>query len=259
MLPFEIMADPTPSHILQSLSGKTVLITGASAGIGWHTALAFARHGANLVLTARRADRLEALVKEIEALGAMAVFHAGDAADNAVAEATVALALKSFSRLDILINNAGAGNYKQLVDTSVEEYDQLMNSNMKSTFLFTRHAAPAMIAQKSGTIVLISSIAGLQGYANEAVYSATKFAQVGFGQALEAELRPHGIKVETICPGGVKTEFALGHGRTEEYVRDSYMMDPAEFAETIVFACRQPANLRIVQMTVRHMGEPPKK
>jgi 3-oxoacyl-[acyl-carrier protein] reductase len=244
---------------LQSLAGKTVLITGASAGIGWHTALAFAREGANLVLTARRTERLEALAQEIEALGAKVVFHAGDAADNAVAEATIALALSAFSRVDILINNAGAGNYKQLVDTSVEEYDHLMDSNMKSTFLFTRHAAPHMIAQQSGTIVLISSIAGLQGYANEAVYSATKFAQVGFGQALEAELRPHGIKVETICPGGVKTEFAIGKGRTEDYVRNSHMMDPAEFAETIVFACRQPSNVRITQMTVRHMGEPPKK
>jgi 3-oxoacyl-[acyl-carrier protein] reductase len=246
-------------HTLQSLSGKTVLITGASAGIGWHTALAFARQGANLVLTARRAERLEALVAEIEALGAQAVFHAGDAAENAVAVATVALALATFNRIDILINNAGAGNYKQLVDTTVEEYDHLMDSNMKSTFLFARHTAPSMIAQQSGTLVLISSIAGLQGYANEAVYSATKFAQVGFGQALEAELRPHGIKVETICPGGVKTEFAVGKGRTEDYVRNSWMMDPAEFAETIVFACRQPANVRIVQMTVRHMGEPPKR
>lgn len=257
MLPFEIMSEPTSSHSLQSLAGKTVLITGASSGIGWHTALAFARHGANLILTARRAERLEALVREIEALGAQAVFHAGDASGNAVAEATVALGLTAFSQIDILINNAGAGNYKQLVDTSVEEYDRMMDSNMKSTFLFTRHVAPHMIARKAGTIVLISSIAGLQGVANEAVYCATKFAQVGFGQALEAELRPHGIKVETICPGGVKTEFAVGLGRTEEYVRNSWMMDPAEFAETIVFACRQPANVRIVQMTVRHMGQPP--
>ncbi len=253
------MVDSMSSHSLESLSGKTVLVTGASAGIGWHTALAFARQGANVVLTARRAERLEALAREIEGHGAKAVFHAGDAADNAVAEAVVALALGAFGRIDILINNAGAGNYKQLVDTSVEEYDELMDSNMKSTFLFTRHAAPHMIGQKAGTIVLISSVAGLQGYANEAVYSATKFAQVGFGQALEAELRPHGIKVETICPGGVKTEFAVGRGRTEESVRDSWMMDPGEFAETVVFACRQPANVRIVQMTVRHMGEPPRR
>jgi len=111
-----------------------------------------------------------------------------------------------------------------------------------------------MIEQKSGTILFISSVAGLQGVAGEAVYSASKFAQVGFAQSLDAELRKHGIKVGTICPGGVKTEFAVGHGRTEDYVRNSHMMEPEEVAEAIVFACLQPSNIRIPQMTVRHMG-----
>ena len=129
-----------------------------------------------------------------------------------------------------------------------------MNANMKSGFLFSRYAVPPMIAQKSGTMLFISSIAGLQGYAGEAVYCASKFAQVGFAQSLDAELRKHDIKVGTICPGGIKTEFALGNGRTEEYIRNSHMMEPQEVAEAIVFACLQPPNLRIPQMTVRHMG-----
>jgi 3-oxoacyl-[acyl-carrier protein] reductase len=129
-----------------------------------------------------------------------------------------------------------------------------MNANMRSGFLFSRHAAPHLIAQKSGTILFISSIAGLQGAAGEAVYSASKFAQVGFAQSLDAELRKHGIKVGAICPGGIKTEFALGHGRTEDFIRNSHMMEPHEVAEAIVFACLQPPNLRIPQMTVRHMG-----
>jgi 3-oxoacyl-[acyl-carrier protein] reductase len=239
---------------LEDLTGKTALVTGASAGIGWSTALAFARQGANLVVTARRAERLQALVADIEAMGRKAVAVAGDAVAEATAIAAVALATKRFGSLDILINNAGAGNYKNLVDTSADEYDSMMDANMKSSFLFTRHAAPVMIAQKSGTILFVSSIAGLQGYSGEAVYCATKFAQVGFAQAMDAELRPHGIKVVAYCPGGVKTEFALGKGRTETSVRESHMMDPDEVAETIVFACRQPANLRIAQMTVRHMG-----
>jgi 3-oxoacyl-[acyl-carrier protein] reductase len=131
-----------------------------------------------------------------------------------------------------------------------------MDANMKSSFLFTRHAAPLMIAQKSGEILFISSVAGLQGYAGEAVYCASKFAQVGFAQALDGELRKYGVKVGTICPGGVKTEFAVGKGRTEEGVKNSYMMEPYEVADAIVFACMQPNNARILQMTVRHMGEP---
>jgi 3-oxoacyl-[acyl-carrier protein] reductase len=241
-----------------TLAGKSVLITGASAGIGRATALAFAAKGANVVVTARREQRLRELCDLIGAHDGKAVFHAGDAANESTAQACVALAVRQFGRLDILINNAGAGNYKNLVDTSAEEYDALMDSNMKSSFLFTRHAVPVMIGQKGGEILFISSVAGLQGYAGEAVYCASKFAQIGFAQALDGELRKFGIKVGTICPGGVKTEFAVGKGRTEEGVKTSYMMEPHEVADAIVFACMQPRNARILQMTVRHMGEPGK-
>jgi NADP-dependent 3-hydroxy acid dehydrogenase YdfG len=239
---------------LMSLRGKTALVTGASAGIGRATALALAAAGANVVVTARREDRLSAVCLEIEAAGGHAIFHAGDAAEESTAVASIKLALARFGSLDILINNAGVGNYKNLVDTSPDEYDTMMDANVRSGFLFSRHAAPLMVQQKGGTILFISSIAGLQGYAGEAVYCATKFAQVGFSQALDAELRKHGIKVGVICPGGVKSEFALGLGRTEEYIRNSHMMQPEEVAEAIVFACTQPANVRIPQMTVRHMG-----
>ena len=241
-----------------SLAGKTVLITGASSGIGRATAVAFAAKGANVVVTARREERLRELCDQIHAAGGKAIFLAGDATDEATAQDCIALAVSEFGRLDILINNAGAGNYKNLVDTSVEEYDTLMDVNMKTSFLFARHAAPVMIAQKGGEILFISSVAGIQGYPGEAVYCASKFAQVGFAQALDGELRKHGVKVGTICPGGVKSEFAVGKGRTEEGVKNSYMMEPYEVADAIVFACSQPRNARILQMTVRHMGEPGK-
>lgn len=237
-----------------SLTGKTALVTGASSGLGWATAVALARHGANLVVTARREERLRLLCAEIEALGAKAVSFAGDAIEETAAQQTIALAIATFGQLDILINNAGAGNYKNLIDTSVEEYDALMDANVKSSFLFSRHAAPHMIEQKHGTILFISSVAGLQGVAGEAVYSASKWAQVGFAASLDAELRKHGIKVGALCPGGMKTEFAVGHGRTEDSVRNSHMMEPQEVAEAVVFACLQPPNMRIPQMTIRHMG-----
>lgn len=242
-----------------SLAGKTVLITGASAGIGRATALAFAAQGAQIVVTARREERLRELCGTIAGSGGKAIYYAGDAAVEETAVLCIARAIQSFGQLDILINNAGVGNYKNLVDTSAEEYDALMDANMKSSFLFARHAAPPMIAQRSGEILFISSVAGLQGYAGEAVYCASKFAQIGFAQALDGELRKFGIKVGTVCPGGVKTEFAVGKGRTEEGVRNSYMMEPSEVADAIVFACMQPRNARILQMTVRHMGEPPAK
>jgi len=239
-----------------NVAGKTVIITGASSGIGWATALLFAGKNANVVVTARREQRLQELCDLIGEQDGKSAFLAGDGADESTARKCVALAVEKYGRLDILINNAGAGNYKNLVDTSADEYDALMDSNMKTSFLFARHAAPVMIEQKGGEILFISSVAGLQGYAGEAVYCASKFAQIGFAQALDAELRKYGIKVGTICPGGVKTEFAVGKGRTEEGVKSSYMMEPSEIADAILFACSQPRNARILQMTVRHMGEP---
>jgi NADP-dependent 3-hydroxy acid dehydrogenase YdfG len=243
-----------PTQPVVTLAGKTALVTGASAGVGRATAIALAHHGANLVVTARREECLLELCEETKLLGIQAVYHAGDAAEESTAQHAVSLAIDTFGHIDILINNAGAGNYKNLVDTSVEDYDSLMNANMRSGFLFSRYAVPHMIEQKSGTILFISSIAGLQGAPGESVYCATKFAQSGFAQSLDAELRKHNIKVGAIFPGGVKTEFALGKGRTEEGIRSSKMMDPAEVAEAIVFACLQPPNLRIPQMTIRHMG-----
>ena len=237
-----------------SLKGKTALVTGASAGIGRATALLLAREGANVVVTARREQRLAELCAEIDAAGGKMVFHAGDAGEEVTALAAIALAVTTFGRLDILINNAGVGSYKNLVDTPVEEFDAMMAANVRSGFVFSRHAAPLMIEQQSGVILFISSVAGLTGIGGESVYSATKFAQVGFSQALDAELRKHKIKVGVICPGGVKSEFGLGRGRTEEFIRNSHMMEPEEVAEAIVFACMQPANVRIPQMLVRHMG-----
>ena len=180
----------------------------------------------------------------------------GDAKEEATARQAVDLALKTFGSLDILVNNVGIGNYKNLVDTSAEDYDEMMDSNVRATFLFTRYAVPVMIEQRSGTILMISSMAGVYGFGGESVYCATKFAQVGFAQALDKELRPHGIKVGAICPGGVKTEFALGKGRTEEAVASSGMLDPEDVAAVVLMACTQSPRSRIIEVQMRTMAEP---
>ena len=137
---------------------------------------------------------------------------------------------RRLGRLDILVNNAGVGIYGDLVKTSAEDYDTMMDSNMRSTFLFARHAVPVMIERGAGVIINVASMAGVMGFAGEAAYCATKFAQVGFTQALDRELRPRGIKVGAVCPGGVKTEFAIGTGRTEEGVAQSGMLEADDVA-----------------------------
>jgi len=237
------------------LAEKTVLITGASAGIGRASALALAREGANMVLTARRQERLEELIEAVHKAGGKAVSVVGDAIEEDTAQRCVAAALQSFNSLDILINNVGVGNYKNLIDTSAAEYDEMMDSNFRSTFLFSRHSVPVMIKQGSGVILMISSMAGKYGFPGEAVYCATKFAQVGFAQALDKELRPHGIKVGVLCPGGVKTEFALGKGRTEQGVSQSGMLEPEDVASAVLLACTQAPGSRIIEVQMRTMDE----
>ena len=238
------------------LAEKVAIITGASAGIGRASALALADQGASLVVSARRGERLQALVDAVQAKGGRAVAVAGDAREEETARQAMEAAMDAFGTISILINNVGVGNYRPLVETSAEDYDEMMDSNMRSTFVFTRQVAPQMIAAKSGLILMISSMAGKYGFAGEAVYCATKFAQVGFAQALDKELHPYGIKVGLICPGGVKTEFALGKGRTEAGVAASGMLEPEVVAEAVLLACTQPAEARILEIQLRPMSEP---
>jgi 3-oxoacyl-[acyl-carrier protein] reductase len=237
------------------LQGKVALITGASAGIGQACARALAGEGAQLVLTARRTDRLEKLKKEMETAANKVIIVTGDAREEETAVKTVKTATDAFGRIDILINNTGVGNYKDLVNTSAAEYDEMMDTNVRSTFLFTRHTVPVMLKQKSGTILMISSMAGVYGFGGEAVYCMTKFAQVGFAQALDRELRERGIKVGAICPGGVKTEFALGKGRTESSVKASNMLDAEDVAGVVLMACMQSTKSRIIEVQMRTMAE----
>jgi len=238
------------------LKGKAALITGASSGIGKASALALAEEGASLVLLARREGRLAEAAEAVGEAGGEAVIVVGDAREETTALRAVEMATDSFGSLDILINNVGVGNYKDLVETSAEEYDTMMDTNMRSTFLFCRHAVPVMIEQGSGLVLMISSMAGIYGFPGEATYCATKFAQVGFAQALDKELRSHGIKVGVICPGGVKTEFALGKGRTEESVAESGMLEPEDVARAVHLACTQSPGSRIIEVQLRTMDEP---
>lgn len=236
----------------QQLAGRVALITGASAGIGAAVARSLAAEGARLVLTARREERLTALVNES---AAEAIVVSGDAREESTAQRVVDAAIERFGQIDILVNNTGIGNYKDLVDTTAADYDEMFLTNVRSTFLFTRYVTPHMLERRSGTILMISSMAGIYGFPGEAVYCATKFAQVGFAQALDKELRPSGIKVGVICPGGVKTEFALGKGRTADAVAQSAMLEPEDVAGAVLLACTQSPGSRIIEIQMRTMAE----
>ncbi len=238
------------------LAGQVALITGASSGIGGAVARVFLAEGADLVVVARREERLRQMADEARAAGRRCVMVTGDVREEATAERAVKAATEQLGRLDILVNNAGIGIYKNLDQTSADEYDAMMDTNMRSTFLFARHAVPVLLARRAGMIINVSSMAGVMGFPGEAVYCATKFAQVGFTQALDRELRPHGIKVGVVCPGGVKTEFALGTGRTEAGVAASGMLEPEDVADAVLLMATQRPHARVMEIRMRPMVEP---
>ncbi|GIK65516.1 MAG: 3-ketoacyl-ACP reductase [Chloroflexota bacterium] len=238
------------------LTGKVAVITGASRGIGRATAIALARDGAQVVLTARNQAELESLAGEIHGLGGSALVVAADLTQAMEVERLRHKTMVTLGRVDILVNNAGVSKYGSLMELGIDDYDWMMNTNMRSTFLCTRLFLPHMLEQRDGYIIIVSSVAGLKGMARETVYCATKFAQVGFAQALDHEVREHGIKVSVIAPGGVNTYFALGTGRTPGDPNLENMMDAEDVAEAIVFAVTQPPKARIFMIGMRPMNEP---
>lgn len=230
------------------LTGKVALITGASSGFGRGTALAFAAEGCNLVLTARRETRLQEVVTACEKLGSKAVYYVGDARKESTAIETVQLAIKSFGEIDILINNAGIGRTLSLTDTSMDDFDSVMDSNVRSAFAFTKYTVPDMLKRNDGRIILVSSVTGIFGHADETAYSCSKFALRGFGQALDKELLDQGIRTCVFCPHAGATEFEVGYGRTKAGVAKSGFLTPEDVGQSLLSVCTQPKNSRIVEL-----------
>ena len=239
-----------------NLEGKVAIITGASAGFGQATALMFAKESCKLIVTARREERLKKLVEDCKLAGGDAVYFAGDAADEATAKACVKLAIDTYGQIDILINNAGIGRYTPLLESTMEDYDLLMNTNVRSAFAFTRYTVPEMLKRSKGQIIMVSSAAGVYGYPNETIYTSTKFALRGLAQALDKEFREKGIKSCAFCPGAGITEFAIGYGRTEEQMAKSGMLTAQDVANALLFVCTQSEQSRIIEIRMRAMNEP---
>jgi 3-oxoacyl-[acyl-carrier protein] reductase len=238
------------------LKGKVAVVTGASRGIGQATAVTLAQAGAAVVATARTEAELAELAARIERLGGEALAVPADLTQEADVERLKAAALERFGRVDILVNNAGVGKYGPLASLSAADYDWMMNTNMRASFLCTAAFLPEMLARREGWIVFVASVAGLKGLPHETVYCATKFAQVGFAQALDYETREQGVKVSVVAPGGVHTHFAIGAGRVEDDPRFAGMMEAQDVAEAVLFAVTQPEKVRVFLIGMRPMGEP---
>ena len=213
---------PAPSS--RDLTGSVVAITGATAGIGREAARQLVAEGAKVALGGRRQERLDELVAELGADNAVGVaMDVRRPDDNA---RLVAAAVDRWGRLDSVVPNAGIGMYGGILDQTDDELAEMMDTNYAGTVWTVRAALPALLATgDGGDIVIVSSVAGFRGGADEAVYAGTKHAQVGLAGSLDRELREQGVRVTLICPAGTATEFAVGAGRIEDDPRFAEWLD----------------------------------
>lgn len=218
------------------LEGRIAIVTGASRGIGRAIALAFAGEGANVAVIARSREALMALTGQIGKLGRDALAVTADFGKGGEISRSVDSVLKHFGRIDILVNNAAIIHPRiDLVDFDPELWRQVIDVNLTAPALLTKAVLPSMIAHKSGKIINISSIGGRKGSAGRTAYRATKAALISLTESVAAEVRPHGINVTCICPGGVDTEGyreAFGSRGREQ---DASLMRPEEIADVAVF------------------------
>ncbi|MDA0230233.1 MAG: SDR family NAD(P)-dependent oxidoreductase [Proteobacteria bacterium] len=193
-----------------SLVGKRALVTGAARGMGARTAEALVREGASVALHARRRGQLDAISESVRQLGGKAVCVTGELTDAASIADFCAEAINRLGGIDIVINNAGVAAHGPVVDLEEEEWDQVMDVNLKAPFLVTQHTLPAMIAQGTGgAYVFNASSAARMAQAERSIYNATKAGLVGFTRCLAEEVGPHGITANAVCAGWIATEMAV--------------------------------------------------
>ena len=239
------------------LSGKTVLISGASSGIGHAAACEFAKYGANLILTARRVERLEHLKQQIEAEYPVKVFVIGMDVTNSKQVATALSNLpQSIEVIDILINNAGlALGLDTLVDDDPSNWETMIDTNIKGFLAVLKIVGARMVEQKSGHIINIGSVAGIESYAKGGVYCATKHAVHAISQSLREEMAEHGIKVSEILPGAVTTEFSevrfKGDSERAAAVYAGFQaLSAQDVAELIIYNANLPRHVNLAESLV---------
>jgi NAD(P)-dependent dehydrogenase (short-subunit alcohol dehydrogenase family) len=232
---------------MTSLEGKVALVTGASRGIGAAVARSLAAEGVRLALASRSGD-------DLGLEGAVARPCDVRRADDL--EALAAETAERFGGIDILVANAGVGAYGPFLDLPPDQLEEMIDVNVKGTLYAVRAALPHLLKSEAADIVTLASEAGRRGLPLEAVYCASKFAQVGFTRALDHELREHGVRCSNVCPGGVATDFAMGRGRTPDMPALEGMMTPENVAEVVLFVITRPRNHRILETAFRPVAEP---
>lgn len=250
------------------LTGAVAIVTGASSGIGAATARRLAAEGATVALVARRKERLDALVTEIEAAGGAAFAVASDISDRAQAEAAVQEVVKQFGRVDVLINNAGLMLLGPIVGADVEDWERMLAVNVQGLLYMTHAALPHLLAAGENSlrgvadVVNISSIAGRQAWKDFGVYNLTKFGVNGFTESLRQEVTRQHVRVGVLEPGAVDTELELPNSDRvkaelfEPFNERHRKLDPEDIADAIGFMVTRPRHASIAELWVMPTARP---
>ncbi len=231
-----------------NLNGKTALVTGGSRGIGKAIALQLADAGADVLITfARSSEAADEVVRQIESKGRKARAIQADAVDFAQAEQVIAAALEEFSGLDIVVNNAGITRDTLIMRMSEEQWDDVIRTNLKSVFNYSKAAIRPMMKARAGSIINISSVVGISGNAGQTNYSASKAGIIGFSKSLAKEIASRNIRVNVIAPGYISTEMT---GQLDQSILKSIEAqiplkragEPEEVANAVVFLASEASS-----------------
>jgi NADP-dependent 3-hydroxy acid dehydrogenase YdfG len=235
-----------------TFTGKTVLLTGASKGIGRQLAIDLAKAGANLGLVARGEVELKTLQVEIQEIGAKCLIFAGNVGNASFADKTVKATLAKFENIDFMINNAGYGIFGSTESYTSEQWSDLYDTNVKGTFLFCKEVLPNMKANKSGHIINIASDVAKRVFDGGALYCSSKFAQDAFSAALRKEIRKDGIKVSVVYSGLVDTMF---HTRPQGDPHHTDWLKPEDMANSIMYIMSQPKHVVIDELMIHPLSQ----
>jgi NADP-dependent 3-hydroxy acid dehydrogenase YdfG len=245
----------------EGIKNKVVVITGASSGLGEATARHLAAKGASVVLGARRADRIHALAEELTAAGHKAKAVATDVTDRDQVKDLVQAAIDTFGRIDVMLNNAGLMPLAPLERLKVDEWDRMIDVNLKGVLYGIAAALPHMQAQKSGHIINVSSVYGHVVDPGATVYCATKHAVRALSEGLRKEVKPYNIRTTIISPGAVSTELLehISEKDIQQGTRDfvsKIAVGPDTFARAVAFAINEPDDVDINEILFRPTAQP---
>lgn len=221
------------------MKNKKAIITGGGRGLGKATAIAFAKEGIDIAITGRNEAVMKATVSELETFGVKAIYSVFDITNYEEVKIGIKNIIDNLGTVDILVNNAGIAAFGSLNEMEVDQWSQIIQTNVMGMYYVTKEVLPHLISQNQGDIINVSSTAGLSGNANTSAYSASKFAVIGMSEALMKEVRKHNIRVCTLTPSTIASDMSVALGIANKDSEDS-VLQPEDFAELIVAGLKLP-------------------